>query len=422
MVATSGADDDARPPGSLVHPCTICRVNEDDDGESDEGGICANCGGLCCSKCALRLMREHDFMQDCPACGVPFVDNDRDTVVALEKLLDKKAGRHTPMAQCALAKHYYDGTGCDKDVKAAYHLIKAAATQGFPLAHFQMGLLHDAAGATAVAEMSFHNAANKGYARAQIHLGKRCESAGNREEAKKWFTLAAEKGVVEGQREVANLHMYDKEYKLAKKWYTKAAEKGDTLAQLGLGLVLRFDDDVRRRDYKAATWLRRAAEKGEPVSQVELGNCYYEGRGVKQDFVTAMRWFRLSANQNNGAAMRCIGLCYRDGMGVSKKDIKECLRWWRKAASHNDGEAARLLGNAYYEGGQERGVKRDMVQAFMWFERGAQLEDTPAQSMLGCMYKLGQGVQQDRAMCVKYLRLAANEGYPPAQVRGSSSF
>ena len=44
------------------------------------------------------------------------------------------------------------------------------------------------------------------------------------------------------------------------------------------------------------------------------------------------------------------------------------MRWFRRAAEQGDSEAQNNLGLAYYYGS---GVPKDLLQAFMWFNRSA---------------------------------------------------
>ncbi len=82
------------------------------------------------------------------------------------------------------------------------------------------------------------------------------------------------------------------------------------------------------------------------------------------------------------------------------------------AQDEGDARAQSLLGLIYYLG---QGVPRDCAEAAKWFGLAADQGDVDAQFYLGVMYAEGQGVPQDYAASAKWYRLAADRGDPQAQ-------
>ena len=57
-----------------------------------------------------------------------------------------------------------------------------------------------------------------------------------------------------------------------------------------------------------------------------------------------------------------------------------------------------------------RGVSQSERQAFEWYSKAAQHQDSDAQYNLGLMYLHGQGTAQNTSMAKKWLQQAAAQG------------
>ncbi len=147
---------------------------------------------------------------------------------------------------------------------------------------------------------------------------------------------------------------------------------------------------------KAARILRPLATRGNPEAEFILGNMYDKGLGVSQDCPLAVKWFRKAADRGNIDAQRMLGSVYDLGRPDVPPDIRLAADWYRKAADQGDAASQRALARAYEEG---RGVPKDLVQAYMWFDLTAA--------------HAGSDVDGDIAL-VERKRLAAN--LTPAQI------
>jgi TPR repeat protein len=75
-------------------------------------------------------------------------------------------------------------------------------------------------------------------------------------------------------------------------------------------------------------------------------------------------------------------------------------------------EAQLRLGFLYYQG---QGVSQDYAQAIAWIRKAAAQRNAEAQASLGAAYAMGQGVEQDYAQAAAWFRKAAEQGYAEAQ-------
>ena len=84
----------------------------------------------------------------------------------------------------------------------------------------------------------------------------------------------------------------------------------------------------------------------------------------------------------------------------------------RGAAERGDASAQFKLALRYDFG---EGVPQDYAEAVKWLRRAADQNFVKAQYNLGCMYDNGQGVSQNHAEAAKWFRKAAEHGYASAQ-------
>jgi tetratricopeptide (TPR) repeat protein len=100
---------------------------------------------------------------------------------------------------------------------------------------------------------------------------------------------------------------------------------------------------------------------------------------------------------------RCIG----------DNDYAEAAKWYRKAAEQGYAMAQSQLGLMYYVG---EGVPQDFAEAARWCRVAAETGITEAQCRLGDMHIKGQGVSQDYVEAAKWCRKAADKGHATAQM------
>ena len=93
-------------------------------------------------------------------------------------------------------------------------------------------------------------------------------------------------------------------------------------------------------------------------------------------------------------------------------DYATALREWEPLAEQGHAGAQSLLGLMYRKG---QGVAQDDKAAVKWYRLAAKQGFAGAQYNLGLMYAHGEGVPQDYKAAVKLFRLAAEQGDAQAQ-------
>jgi len=128
--------------------------------------------------------------------------------------------------------------------------------------------------------------------------------------------------------------------------------------------------------------------------------------------------FIFSCGNNNGSLLEkanggdvnaqfSLGWAYDVGEGDFKQSNDEAIKWYYLAAKQDHMEAQFLLGKMYYLG---RGVQQDYSESIKWQQLAAQQGHGNAQFNVGLMYDRGQGVPENDVEAEKwYLKAADNK-------------
>ena len=100
---------------------------------------------------------------------------------------------------------------------------------------------------------------------------------------------------------------------------------------------------------------------------------------------------------------------------IDRGDYATALKEWRPLAEQGEARAQTNLGVMYRLG---EGVPQDDTEAVRWYRRAAEQGHTKAQFKLGAMYFMGRGVPQDDVQAHMWLNLAAAPGHElPRKIR-----
>lgn len=295
-------------------------------------------------------------------------------------------------------------------------------------------------------------------------------------ESFEWFLKSAEAGYCWGMYNAADGYYYgkgvDKDYTEAIEWYEKAAEVGIADAMVKIGDMYLMGDGVNVDEEEAAAWYKRAvkagdtsgeaywglgalsnnewdkfrnykqsAEAGYSSGMYGLGNCYLNGEGTNPNENKGVYWLRKAANAGCISAIKDLGWYYREheqydqafqyfNMGAETDDA-DCLlglgllydwgqgvtedkakaeKWYKKAGEKGSAAGAQNYASRLYQNG-------NYGEAFKWVIKALELNPdfARAQCLLGKMYCLGEGVNQDIKTGEDWLRQAADNGSEEAE-------
>lgn len=221
--------------------------------------------------------------------------------------------------------------------------------------------------------------------------------------------------------------------------YQVAAEQGHANAQFQLGRLYAEGQGVTRDDKQAFMWLQKAAQQGVLAAQNNLGVLYQHGRGTEQDYMSALYWYEKAAKQGakdaqtnlqmlhsqlyrqyredffhtfgeaqkgHMQAQYKLGLMLNNGIGT-RRELSEAFKWFQRAARQNHPDSQLKLALLYYHG---QGVEQDLAQARYWLEQAALQLHKPAFGLLGTLYRDGKGGDVDLIKAYLWFSLAEQEG------------
>lgn len=221
----------------------------------------------------------------------------------------------------------------------------------------------------------------------------------------------AEAGDAGAQAEVASYYEYGgvagaKDLKAAISWYQKSAEQNNAEAQVALGKIYFYGNDVPNDYPKAFDFYQRAANFGHKDGEYGLATMFAQGKGTKKDAKKAVEWYTKSVNQGHKAAALYLGEMYEFGVGTAK-DLATAARYYELAAEGGLQLAFGRIGRMYAHG---VGVRKDSLAAAKWFKKAAIRGDLEGQGVLGYLYANGEGLQKDLVLAYAWTNLAAANG------------
>jgi len=146
---------------------------------------------------------------------------------------------------------------------------------------------------------------------------------------------------------------------------------------------------------KAFPLMEALAKEGYADAQCLLGFCYKKGGlGVSQDNAKAAEWFRKAAGQGNAEAQKALNSLAGSSGETEKNAAADDARFI---------EARKLYAKSQFD------------KAFPLFQALAKADHAAAQYQLGDCYFFGNGVEENRAKGIEWIRKAAEQGHAEAQ-------
>ncbi len=173
-----------------------------------------------------------------------------------------------------------------------------------------------------------------------------------------------------------------------------AAKSGDAESQYFLAKLYETGaGDLEKDSTKALYWLKKAGEAGNLDALCDIAKHYLEGTdGYPKDFEKAFSLLQENARKKHPASMREIGRLYDQGFaGFVMQDERQAFDWFLRAADVDDSLAAVYLGY-YYEMGKG-GLKQDYAKAMTWYQKGVSQLQPSAMNNIGVMYYQGKTIK-----------------------------
>lgn len=186
------------------------------------------------------------------------------------------------------------------------------------------------------------------------------------------------------------------------------ALSGNADAEAWLAVLL--IDRGQERDALRA--LQHAAAAGSAEANHRLGVAYAQGRlGLARDDARAAQLFEKAANAGHRRAAVNLGLLYLRGQGV-KRDLVQARAWLEKGAADGNPDALYALGRAMEEGDGQ--AQPDPVRAATLYRRAAEKGHALAALRYGLALSEGTGVKRDPVEAQRLFLQAQTSGVPEA--------
>lgn len=170
---------------------------------------------------------------------------------------------------------------------------------------------------------------------------------------------------------------------------------------------------------KAHRHLKWSAEKGDNFSQHALGYLYQHGKVVDKNIDAAIVWYEKSVAQDNVYAQRDLAVIYFLD-GYERQNFQKSFPLMLATAKRGDGLASFYLGLMYRQG---KGVAKNDIEAFNWYQKSAALGVNDTQYDLAMMLFYGEGIDADKVKAKKWLMKAKSLGNnKAAEALGSLDF
>ncbi|SEC30567.1 tetratricopeptide repeat protein [Terriglobus roseus] len=153
--------------------------------------------------------------------------------------------------------------------------------------------------------------------------------------------------------------------------------------------------------------VRTAALCGVHQAQLMFGQMLLDGKLIERNPTWALHWFERAAKSGNLMAVNMVGRCHDQGWGTPPSAAL-AEQWFRKAAERGLDWGMYNLATLLTLG--EGGVRKDRLQALVWFRRAAELGHAKSMNILGGFYEDGWEVRADRTMALEFYRKAAEGG------------
>ena len=211
------------------------------------------------------------------------------------------------------------------------------------------------------------------------------------------------------------------------KWYKEAANQGNAEAQILVGSCYATGCGVTKDDARAVEWYLRAARQGNAKAQYYVGNGYHLGVGLPKDLAEAIRWHRKAAEQGNPDSQAMLGSYLAEN-----EEYIEAFKWLYLAESSRSekaSELAKVTIDTFREKASSEQIAEGKTKAIEWQRGFANIElvdqgapelegipSDPAEVFVLGTHKMNgdEGHRKDQVLGLKLIERSAMQGYEEA--------
>ena len=198
-----------------------------------------------------------------------------------------------------------------------------------------------------------------------------------------------------------------------------SATHGNAEAYCHMGDIYIAGKLVEPNADKALECYKGAADLGMTNAYERMGDIYRLGELVQRDVAKAIELYDIGAKEGHSGAREKSELLkakreelYTVGEGLRASTPEQSFRAFAISASMGYIPSYKQIARAYLEG---RGIKKDRVQAYLWFEKAVESKDEEALYEYGLCFSRGIGTAFDFKKAIEVLSKAARLGSSEAK-------
>ena len=198
-----------------------------------------------------------------------------------------------------------------------------------------------------------------------------------------------------------------------------SATHGNAEAYCHMGDIYIAGKLVEPNADKALECYKGAADLGMTNAYERMGDIFRLGELVQRDVAKAIELYDIGAKEGHSGAREKSELLkakreelYTVGEGLKASTPDQSFRAFAISASMGYIPSYKQIARAYLEG---RGIKKDRVQAYLWFEKAVESKDEEALYEYGLCFSRGIGTAFDFKKAIEVLSKAARLGSSEAK-------
>ena len=198
-----------------------------------------------------------------------------------------------------------------------------------------------------------------------------------------------------------------------------SATHGNAEAYCHMGDIYIAGKLVEPNADKALECYKGAADLGMTNAYERMGDIFRIGELVQRDVAKAIELYDIGAKEGHSGAREKSELLkakreelYTVGEGLRASTPDQSFRAFAISASMGYIPSYKQIARAYLEG---RGIKKDRVQAYLWFEKAVESKDEEALYEYGLCFSRGIGTAFDFKKAIEVLSKAARLGSSEAK-------
>lgn len=212
----------------------------------------------------------------------------------------------------------------------------------------------------------------------------------------------AAKGEINAIIQLATYYREMELEELAFIWYQLGAEMEHAEAIYWVSNYIYIGEIVDQDLQAVFEGYAKAAELGHPDGLNNLADMYLRGEFVERNDAQAFDLFMQASKLGVPESMYTIGYMYAHGRGV-QKDEEQSAYWYLQSALNGDVFAINKMGHQAFE-------KNDGAEAFSWYMKAAEMNDTEGEYNVGFCYESGIGTEVNIKEAKKWYRKATLKG------------